>query len=122
MKKALTILASLTASTLATAALAEPESVTVSYRDLNLSVQAGVDELDRRLRAAIGEVCDERLEQIPLWERVAIRKCVHATWQDVEGPRRLAIARERSRMFEPSVLVGQAEPPEQLLQVASKPR
>lgn len=122
MKKALMILATLATSTLATTAQAQPESVTVSYRDLNLAVQAGVDQLDRRLRAAIGEVCDARPEKVPLSERIAVRRCVRETWLDVEGPRRLAISRERSRMFEPTVLVGQADPAEQNLKVKFRTR
>lgn len=122
MKKALIILATLAASTLATAVQAEPDAITVSYRDLNLSVQAGVEQLDRRLRTAVSEVCDARLEQVPLSELMAIRRCVRETLRDVEGPRQLAIARERSRMLQPSVLVGQADPDEQKLQVKIRAR
>lgn len=122
MKKALMILASLAASTLATAVQAEPDAVTVSYRDLNLSVQAGVDQLDRRLRTAVSDVCDARLEQVPLSELMAIRKCMRETWRDIEGPRQLAIARERSRVLQPSVLVGQADPADRNLQVKFRTR
>ena len=67
----------ITATALALASLAgtaHAETVTVSYADLNLSNQAGVKVLNRRVAAAITKVCGE-VDPKNLSEAGYITKC-----------------------------------------------
>jgi UrcA family protein len=78
---ALTSVACLVGATQASAADA-PRSMTVSYRDLNLSTIEGATALYQRLRQAANSVCDERgtgLDRYQVWQacyRAAIADAV----------------------------------------------
>ena len=58
----------------------EQSSVTVSYGDLNLSSNAGVDTLMRRMNAAARTVCGWRSSSFAT--RVAVESCMHTAILD----------------------------------------
>ena len=95
----------LAAAALSGTAQAQEASVDVAYGDLDLTSEADVIRLDRRIDAAVDLVCENRAAQTPLWQLVAVRKCAAEAWSDVQNPRQLAIERARGRM--PSVEVAQ---------------
>jgi UrcA family protein len=66
------------------------DSRTVSYGDLDLSSQAGIAQLDRRIENAIQSVCDSG--DPTLRAKMAERRCRASASADVSGPREMAIA------------------------------
>ena len=72
----ITTLAALAATQAATAQATEPEanSITVRYDDLNLSSRAGVDVLQKRIRAASRIVCGDEVNDLSQIARY--RSCV----------------------------------------------
>ena len=96
----------LLAASLAASAQAQELSVRVGYGDLDLASDAGVARFDRRIDAAIEQVCGDGLGQRPLSKVLAILKCSRDTRSDVAAPREVAIARARGKL--PSVELADA--------------
>ena len=95
------IAASLLATAIPTAAQAQDASVRVTYADLDLTSDGGVQSLDHRIAAAIKQVCGDRMGQKPLSTVLAIRRCDRLTRADIDAPRQVAIDRAQGR--QPSV-------------------
>jgi UrcA family protein len=58
-------------------------TTTVRYSDLNLASARGREQLDRRVRGAIRQVCGEPVI-MPLSQRLSERRCVSGAWQGAE--------------------------------------
>lgn len=69
---------------------------TVDYGDLDLSSSAGRKALDRRLTAAVNQVCGELTARSALINR-AVRECRETTLADAHAQRDIAIAQYRGR-------------------------
>jgi UrcA family protein len=63
-----------------------PEVRTVAYADLDLSTAAGRTRLERRVQAAVREVCGEALPTFDLARRHAVRDCLAETRANVQLP------------------------------------
>ncbi len=90
MTKTLTTFAAaaLTLAGLTTTAHAAPAPTqSVSYADLDLSSAAGVDSLNRRVRAAAKAVCGDAPARRGLAETIKIERCVDGA---VESQKRAA--------------------------------
>lgn len=68
---------------------AVPNVRTVSYADLDLASEAGRDRLDRRIRAAVREVCGDATT-FDLARRSAVRDCIAETRANVRLPATVA--------------------------------
>lgn len=68
---------------------ASPEVRTVSYADLDLSTSAGQARLERRIQAAVRDVCG-MAPSFDLARRQAVRECVAETRANVQAPGPLA--------------------------------
>lgn len=66
----------------------------VSYADLDLSNEAGVRTLDRRVRNAVRKVCGS-LNGVPLSQRRAVAQCYASAQQAAERNVETVIARAR---------------------------
>lgn len=73
---------------------ASPLSVRVSTADLDLSGEAGVTALDRRIKAAVHEVCPFQ-PTTNLWTVMANRACMRSAQRSVADARTAVIARSR---------------------------
>lgn len=80
-----------------------PVSVSVDYGDLDLAREKGVTRLDRRIAAAIDELCGDERDQLERSAVRAVRRCSRDVWPDVATQRQLAI--ERARVRTPTVEV-----------------
>ena len=103
------VLIPLLVGALSASAYAQPSSVAVGYRDLDLTSDAGVARLDRRIRGAVEKVCGDPREE---WHYSAVRvvlKCGRETWSDVASQRQSAIDRANGK--QPSVEVVDARTP-----------
>ena len=67
-----------------------PETRVVSYADLDLSTAAGQARLDRRIEAAVRQVCGAATN-FELARRQAVRDCVAETRANVRRPAPAAI-------------------------------
>lgn len=78
--------------------IAEPEPLPptrrVGYADLNLATQIGERTLVRRVRSAVGEVCEEEVGPSPLFYYE--HSCRVLTWKDTRPQVERAIARARA--------------------------
>ena len=74
----------------------EPPSDDVHYGDLNLTTEAGIKALDRRLDRAVERVCG-RASMTDLPAQVAIAKCRKETNQSIQAEREFAIASANGR-------------------------
>jgi len=63
-----------------------PEVRTVAYSDLDLSTAAGRTRLDRRIQAAVREVCGDTAPSFDLARRHAVRDCIAETRANVQVP------------------------------------
>jgi UrcA family protein len=63
-----------------------PEIRTVAYADLDLSTTAGRSRLERRIQAAVRDVCGEALPSFDLARRHAVRACLVETRANVQLP------------------------------------
>jgi len=63
-----------------------PEVRTVAYGDLDLSTAAGRTRLDRRIQAAVREVCGDTAPSFDLARRHAVRDCIAETRANVQVP------------------------------------
>ena len=99
----------LLAAALSVSAQAQEVSASVGYSDLDLTSEAGVTRLDRRIDAAIEGVCGDHRDQRQLSAALTVRKCGRESWADVQGPRQTAI--ERANGKQPSVEVVDARMP-----------
>jgi len=86
---AATLAASLTASPVFAKPIA-PEIRTVAYADLDLSSAAGRAQLNRRVEAAVRELCGEAGPSFDLARRTAVRDCIAETRANVRWPATLA--------------------------------
>lgn len=71
-------------------------SMAVSYADLNLMTEDGVDRLGNRVRTAARSVCDVRVAIRPLAENMATRKCFNGAMERAGRDVQVAIANVRS--------------------------
>lgn len=87
-------------STLATGTVvsANPQSVTVSYADLNLASDEGVAMLDRRLDRAIERVCGD-LSRPTVQSMSRERQCKQETYERIRPQRDIAILSMRDERF-----------------------
>lgn len=85
---AATLAAAVTASPVFATPIA-PEVRIVTYADLDLSSAAGRARLDRRIEAAVREVCGEA-SSFDLARRRAVRECVAETRANVRLPATVA--------------------------------
>jgi UrcA family protein len=90
---AATLAAAITASPVLAKPIA-PEVRTVAYADLDLSSTVGRATLDRRIAAAVREVCGEAAS-FDLARRHAVRECIAETRANVRLPASLATAGTR---------------------------
>ena len=67
-----------------------PEVRTISYTDLDLSTAAGRTRLERRINAAVREVCGEAAPTFDLARRRAVRDCIDETRANVQLPAAVA--------------------------------
>lgn len=67
-----------------------PSVRTVGYIDLDLSTAAGRNRLERRIDAAVRDVCGEAAPSFDLARRHAVRDCIAETRANVRLPDRLA--------------------------------
>jgi UrcA family protein len=81
---AATLAAAVTASPVFAKPIA-PEVRVVSYADLDLSSAAGRNQLDRRIRAAVRDVCGDA-PTFDLARRSAVRDCIAETRANVRLP------------------------------------
>jgi len=100
--------ATLTTATLAASpsiaqAPASPERVVVSYADLDLSSQAGVAQLNRRILTAVQAACGPESDADPHGKNL-IRECRHRNFAEAVSQARGAIALARGNG--PAVLAG----------------
>ena len=102
------VLAPLLAGALAVSAQAQEASVRVGYGDLDLTSETGVTRFDRRIEAAVEQVCGDRMGQKALSAVLAIRKCSREAQADIASPRQIAIDRARGK--DPSVHLAAASP------------
>ncbi|MDP3674102.1 MAG: UrcA family protein [Novosphingobium sp.] len=101
--------ASVLAATLTASANAQEQSVTVSYGDLNLASEEGVERFDHRIRAAVRAVCGNPHEHRDLRANLAVGTCKRGAWSEIEAPRQYAIDRALGK--QPSVrFAGVGEP------------
>lgn len=63
-----------------------PQVRTVAYADLDLSTAAGRTRLERRINAAVREVCGEAAPSFDLARRHAVRDCIAETRANVQLP------------------------------------
>ena len=103
------VLVPLLAGALTVSAQAQEVSVTVAFGDLNLTSEAGVTQLDHRIRNAVEQVCGIPREQRALSSMKSSRKCGREAWEDVASPRQIAIERARGNV--PSVELAGAGAP-----------
>ncbi|WOK35322.1 UrcA family protein [Sphingomonas sp. C3-2] len=68
----------------------------VSYADLNLMTEQGVDKLTGRVRIAARSVCDVRYAPRPVGEEMASRKCYSGAMDRASRDIELAVASARS--------------------------
>lgn len=88
LKPILFAAATLAAAVTATPVFAKPATPNVrvvSYADLDLSSTAGRTQLDRRVRAAVREVCGDAAPT-DLARRSAMRECIAETSANVRVP------------------------------------
>jgi len=83
------------APSFATAQEARTERVT--YGDLDLTSEAGVKALDRRLDRAVKRVCGYLPGDHPLIVQRRLEQCVDDTWDTIKTQRHFAIARATER-------------------------
>ena len=100
---AATLTATLAASPSIAQAPASPERVVVSYADLDLSSQAGVATLNRRILTAVQAACGPESDADPHGKNV-IRECRHRAFDQAVSQTRGAIALARGDG--PAVLAG----------------
>lgn len=74
----------------------ERVSETVSYADLDLTSEAGIETLDRRLDRAVRRVCGSPMVKSVQSER-RVTKCREQAWNAIRSERDLAIARAGER-------------------------
>jgi len=68
----------------------------VSYADLDLTSEAGVTALDRRLDRAVKRVCGNPGRfPLPMQQRIA--DCREETWNNIQAQRQVAIGRAMER-------------------------
>jgi len=67
-----------------------PEVRTVTYADLDLSTVAGRTRLERRIQAAVRDVCGEAFN-FDLARRRAVRDCLAETRANVQLPATIAV-------------------------------
>jgi UrcA family protein len=79
-------------------AAATPPGIAVSFADLDLGTPAGLERLDRRIRAAAERVCAEPGVR-PLRETTARRHCVTAAVDQSRPQVEQAIAHRRGTAF-----------------------
>jgi UrcA family protein len=68
----------------------------VGYADLDLTSQAGIEALDRRLDRAVKRVCGSAAV-FPLNGQAQIVQCHEDTWDSIRPQRRVAIAKATDR-------------------------
>ena len=100
---AVSLAATLAASPAIAQAAASPERVVVSYSDLDLSSQAGVATLNRRILTAVQAACGTPSDA-DLHGKNAINECRHRTFSEAVSQARGAIA--LARRDGPTVLAG----------------
>ena len=69
-----------------------PEVRTVSYTDLDLSTAAGRTRLERRIQAAVRDVCGDTTPSFDLARRHSVRECIAETRANIQVPERAATA------------------------------
>ena len=99
MKIALTVAALLAAAFASPVAAQSPSGVqAVSYSDLNLRSDAGVERLERRLGAAVRNVCGSPSAADPLG-RARVQECREATAAAAAAQRDRAVAAARRGVY-----------------------
>jgi UrcA family protein len=73
-------------------AAGEPATVLVYYGDLNLTSEAGIEALDRRLDRAVERVCGNGSVR-SLTEQRAVTRCERETHRSIQADREFAIAK-----------------------------
>lgn len=97
MPKSMILAAAVLAATFPTIAHAQQQSVSVLYGDLDLTSEAGVRGLDRRLNNAVKIVCGQSSNRLTLFELVLVRQCTEESWADIADSRQAVIDRARQR-------------------------
>jgi UrcA family protein len=77
-------------------AAGEPQTVHVYYGDLNLTSEAGIAALDRRLDRAVERVCGN-VSVRNLIENRAVARCEQETRRSIRDDREFAIAKANGR-------------------------
>ena len=99
MKPTLVLAALLAAAFASPVAAQNPGAIqAVGYSDLNLRTEAGVDRLDRRLRAAVRNVCGTPSAADPLG-RVRVQECREATAALATAQRDRAVVAARGGVY-----------------------
>jgi len=91
-------LAALVSAVPATASTDDGPRVAVSYGDLDLTSEAGIETLDRRLDRAVKRVCGSA-SITELQAQRQIKECRAITWNAVRSERDFAIARAADRQL-----------------------
>lgn len=71
----------------------EGQSIAVSYADLNLDSQSGVDALTARVRSAARKVCGVNMHQVSLEEFQLTRACFRESFDAAQSDIRIAAAK-----------------------------
>jgi len=87
----------LTLTSVSASAQEVPASVVVSYGDLDLRSEAGVQALDRRLAGAIRSVCGVHDGSVIPERRFAVQRCLTQKRAEVAALRDRAVARYSSQ-------------------------
>lgn len=74
----------------------DTRSIAVSYADLNLLSDSGVERLNTRVRSAAKSVCDARDARKPLRELLQSNKCFDGAMDRASQDIEVAIAEQRS--------------------------
>lgn len=97
MPKSMILATAVLVAAFPTVSHAQQQSISVFYGDLNLTADAGVRGLERRLDKAIKIVCQQDNNRLTLFESLLVRQCTEESWADIADSKQAVIDRARQR-------------------------